>query len=87
MSLCIGKKNITIGAENMSLGKGDSCYFIENGTIVIKGRISGYKNGIYFVQVVGRCGSLQLTEEQIFNTQEEAEQILERKSVIIDHFF
>ena len=54
---------------------------------MIKGRISGYKNGVYFVQVVGRCGSLQLTEEQIFDTQEEAQQTLEKKSVIIDHFF
>lgn len=71
----------------MEFGRGDSCYFVEDGAHIVRGRISGHKNGVYFVQVVGRCSSLQLTEEQIFDTQEEAQQTLEKKSVIIDHFF
>lgn len=56
----------------MGFGIGDTCYIIENGQPK-RGRVSSKKCGLYFVQFVGSCGALQVEEDMVFHTSEEAE--------------
>ena len=56
----------------MKYGIGDICYIIENDAVK-RGRVSAKKDGQYFVQFVGSCGALAVSENEIYSTPEEAE--------------
>lgn len=69
----------------MSVKKGDRCYFIHDG-IISYGKISGIQNSVFFVQTVGRCGVVQLTEEKLYRTEEEAKKAMEKETPLVDFF-
>lgn len=67
--------------ELMKYGIGDTCYVIED-DMVKRARVSAKKDGQYFVQFVGSCGALVVPEDEIYSTQEEAEEGRNRKRSI-----
>lgn len=67
--------------ELMKYGIGDTCYVIED-DMVKCARVSAKKDGQYFVQFVGSCGALAVPEDEIYSTQEEAEEGRNRKRSI-----
>lgn len=56
-------------------GMGDICYIIGDGQ-VRRGRISAKKGDSYFVQFVGACGALQVEQDEIYESKEAAQAIL-----------
>lgn len=76
-----------IGGEGMNLGIGDTCYLIGDDNKVHTGRISAIKNETYFVQQVGICGALQLEQQDIFQTEEEAEASRKKETVHVSNSF
>ena len=69
----------------MTLGKGDRCYFLEDGRVLL-GRISGKRDNIFFIQTIGKCGSIQLEENEIFETEETAKQAIEKQKPLVSTF-
>ena len=67
--------------ELMKYGIGDTCYVIED-DMVKRARVNAKKDGQYFVQFVGSCGALAVPEDEIYSTQEEAEEGRNRKRSI-----
>ena len=67
--------------ELMKYGIGDTCYVIED-DMVKRARVSAKKDGQYFVQFVGSYGALAVPEDEIYSTQEEAEEGRNRKRSI-----
>ena len=67
--------------ELMKYGIGDTCYVIED-DMVKRARVSAKKDGQYFVQFVGSCRALAVPEDEIYSTQEEAEEGRNRKRSI-----
>ena len=65
----------------MKYGIGDTCYVIED-DMVKRARVSAKKDGQYFVQFVGSCGALAVPEDEIYSTQEKAEEGRNRKRSI-----
>lgn len=69
----------------MALGKGDRCYFQEDGKVLL-GRISGKRDNIFFVQTIGKCGSIQLEEKELYETEEDVKKVLIKQKPLVSTF-
>ncbi len=68
-------------------GIGDACYIIGDDNQIRRGRISSKKGDTYFVQFVGSCGALLVSEEELYRTEEDAAKSRKTESVeIINQF-
>ena len=53
--------------------KDDVVYILENNTKIRKGKIARRQGSNYIIQLIGSCGALTLSEDQLFESEEAAE--------------
>lgn len=57
----------------MSFARGDTCYILENNMNVRAAKVINRQGKFYIIQLVGSCGAIRLSENRLFETEEDAE--------------
>ena len=57
----------------MSFVRGDTCYILENNMNVRAAKVISKQGKFYIIQLVGSCGAIRLSENRLFETEEDAE--------------
>lgn len=57
----------------MSFVRGDTCYILENNMNVRAAKVINRQGKFYIIQLVGSCGAIRLSENRLFETEEDAE--------------
>ena len=57
----------------MSFVRGDTCYILENNMNVRVAKVINRQGKFYIIQLVGSCGAIRLSENRLFETEEDAE--------------
>ena len=52
----------------------DTCYIMNDSPTATQVKVVGKQGATYLVQMIGSCGALKLSENQLFSTKEEAEE-------------
>ena len=57
----------------MSFVRRDTCYILENNMNVRAAKVINRQGKFYIIQLVGSCGAIRLSENRLFETEEDAE--------------
>ena len=57
----------------MSFVRGDTCYILENNMNVRAAKVINRQGKFYIIQLVGSCGAIRLSENRLFETEQDAE--------------
>lgn len=57
----------------MSFVRGDTCFILENNMNVRAAKVINRQGKFYIIQLVGSCGAIRLSENRLFETEEDAE--------------
>ena len=64
--------------------RGNKCFIVENNRTVKAAKVIGRQGEFYTIQTVGSCGAIRLKESRLFMTEEEANNHINGKRIIID---
>ena len=64
--------------------RGDKCFIVENSRTVKAAKVISRQGEFYTIQTVGSCGAIRLKESRLFMTEEEANNHINGKRIIID---
>ena len=64
--------------------RGYKCFIVENNRTVKAAKVIGKQGEFYTIQTVGSCGAIRLKESRLFMTEEEANNHINGKRIIID---
>ena len=58
----------------MPYKRGDTCFIMNDSPEATQVKVVGKQGDTYLVQLIGSCGALKLSENELFSTKEEAEE-------------
>lgn len=78
------KEILKTEGDDKCLRVADKCFIVENNRIVKAAKVIGKQGEFYTIQTVGSCGAIRLKESRLFMTEEEANNHINGKRIIID---